>query len=142
MPLKNYKSKVPADRSIQEIQAALVKHGAVGVLMEYEQGTGRIKMLKFLLDLNGKNIPFQLPVDWRKFQAVLKSQGVSRCNDEDYCYRVAWRNVRDWVMAQLALFETEMVTIPQVFLPYCVAKDGKTLYETVLNTPNLLNPSE
>ena len=38
MPIKNYTTKVPANKSIAEIQDALVNHGATGVLYEYEQG--------------------------------------------------------------------------------------------------------
>jgi hypothetical protein len=57
-----------------------------------------------------------LPVHWRKFQRVLELQQVRRWDEEEYVYRVAWRNIRDWVFAQLALYETEIVEMPQVFL--------------------------
>ena len=39
MPIKNYTSKVPAHRSIKEIQDALVSHGATGVLYEMDKVT-------------------------------------------------------------------------------------------------------
>ena len=132
MPIKNYTTTVPANRSIQEIQDALVSHGATGFLLEYEKGTGRIQACKFLLEIKDNQIPFALPVNWRMFQAVLKEQKVKRWNDEDYCYRVAWRNIRDWILAQLALFETEMVELPQIFLPFATdVKSGQTLYEKI-----------
>lgn len=138
MPLKNYTTIVPASRSIEEIQSALVKHGAAGMLYEYEKGTGRIHAFKFALILKGKNVGFALPVNWRLFQAVFKRQRVKRWDDEDYVYRVARRNIRDWVLAQLALYETQMVDIPQIFLPFAVSKNGKTLYEQVQDSPLLL----
>lgn len=138
MPIKNYTTQVPANRSIEEIQNSLVAHGATGFMLEYEKGTGRISALKFILDLEGQMLPFQLPVQWRMFQTVLKSQRVSRWNDEDYCYRVAWRVLRDWIMAQMALYETKMVSIPQIFLPYAVTKDGRTLFERMAENPQLL----
>jgi hypothetical protein len=140
MPLKNYTTKVPANRSIQEIQDTLVKNGAIGVSLRYEQGTGRIEALEFLLQVGNTDtrFPIKLPVDWRAFQRVLIKQGVSRSNDEDYCYRVAWRVVRDWVMAQMALYETQMVSIPQIFLPYVIHKDRRTHFEHVLENPRLL----
>lgn len=131
MPIKNYTTKVPSSRSIQEIQDALVAHGATGVLYEYEQGTGRIAALRFRLPVKEKLVSFSLPVQWRNFQEVLKQQDVNRWNDEDYVYRVAWRDIRDWVMAQLALYETEIVQLPQIFLPFATGKGGKTLYEQV-----------
>lgn len=138
MPIKNYTTKVAANKSIEEIQSALVKHGAIGVLYEYEQGTGRIQALKFKLRIKDADVGFALPVNWRAFQAVLKEQQVNRYDDEDYVYRVSWRNIRDWVLAQLALYETQMVKLPQVFLPFAMGKNGKTLYESVENNGLLL----
>lgn len=136
--IKNYTTKVPADRSIKEIQDALVKNGAAGVLYEYEQGTGRIAALKFLLPIGEQKVAFSLPVQWHRFQAVLKKQGVSRSDDQEYCYRVAWRCIRDWVLAQMALYETQMVELPQVFLPFATDNGGSTLYDKVLKGGFLL----
>lgn len=138
MPIKNYTTSVPASRSIEEIQSALVKNGAVGILYEYEQGTGRIEALKFKLQIDGNVVGFSLPVNWRLFQAVLKKQQVKRYDEEDYVYRVAWRNIRDWVLAQLALYETMIVELPQVFLPFAMNNKGKTLYESVKDGQLLL----
>lgn len=142
MPIKNYTTRVPADRSIEEIQKALVAHGAIGLLYEYEKGTGRIAALKFRLAIKDENIAFALPVNWRRFEQVLKDQGVSRANDEEYVYRVAWRNIRDWVLAQLALYETEIVELPQVFLPFAVGRSGKTIYEEVASGDLLLKSGD
>jgi hypothetical protein len=131
VPIKNFTTKVPANRSIAEIQDCLVRHGATAVLLEYERGTGRIGALKFKMSLGDVEVPFSMPVEWRRFQAVLKEQRVSRWDDEDYCYRVAWRNVRDWVLSQMAFHETRMVELVQVFLPYAVTVDGTTMFDHV-----------
>jgi hypothetical protein len=125
MPIKNYTTVVPANRRITEIQDALVKHGATGVLYKYEQGTGRIEALQFLLRIKNQDVAFSLPVNWRKFQRVLELQQVRRWEEEEYVYRVAWRSIRDWVMAQLALYETEIVDMPQVFLPFATDAKGQ-----------------
>lgn len=147
--LKNYTTNVGANRSIEEIQTSLVKHGAMGVMYEYEQGTGRIHALKFLLMVKEQKVSFSLPVNWRMFQEVLKREEVSKAGsrahrkrswdyqDEDYCYRVAWRCLRDWVLAQMALYETQMVEMPQIFLPFAVI-NGQTLYDQVSNGKFLL----
>jgi hypothetical protein len=140
MPIKNYTTKVPANRSIEEIQTTLVKNGATGVLYEYEKGTGRISALRFRLPIKEKDVGFSLPVNWRRFQEVLKQQQVRRWNDEDYCYRVAWRDIRDWVLAQMALYETEMVELPQVFLPFATDSKGQTIYDKIQNNNFLLGP--
>lgn len=135
MPLKNYTTQVPADRSANEIQTALVKHGADGVLFEYEQGTGRIAALKFKIQIGDKSVGFSLPNRWRAVGQCLARQGIRRArNDEDYVYRVSWRILRDWVMAQMALIEVEMVELEQIFLPYAVTPSGKTFYEEAKDT--------
>ena len=139
MPIKNYTTIVPANRSIQEIQDALVKNGATGVLYKYEEGTGRIKSLQFILPIKDIETPFSLPVNWKLFQQVLKNQKVKRYDDEEYVYRVAWRNIRDWVIAQLALYETQIVELPQIFLPFATNKKGETLYEQLENNQLLLS---
>ena len=145
MPIKNYTSDTPASRSIQEIQDALVKHGASGVLFEYEKGTGRIAALKFKLPVKGQDVGFSLPVGWRQFKAVLVEQrviGPKTKEADDKAYRIAWRCLRDWVLAQMALYETQMVDLPQVFLPYAMSKDGAhTLYDQVVGG-NLLGSGE
>ncbi len=138
MPLKNYTTSVPAVRSVQEIQESLAKHGAIGVLLEYEKGTGRIGGVSFQIELAGKNRFFRLPLQWREAQRVMIEQGVRRANDEDFCYRVAWRIMRDWVMVQMSLVELQIVEVSQIFLSYTIQQNGKTLYENIKIDPNKL----
>lgn len=45
--------------------------------------------------------------------------------------RVAWRIIKDWLAAQLALIKAEMVTLEQVFLPYAQNADGATLFDVL-----------
>lgn len=143
MPIKNYTTKVSANRSMEEIQTALAKNGAIGTIYEFEKGTGRVKALRFAMDVKGKIYNFSLPVNWRKFQEVLKRDKVYRWRDEDYVYRVAWRCIRDWVMAQMAMIEIEMIDMPQVFLPFMNDEVGNTLYEKFLvDDKFLLNSGE
>jgi hypothetical protein len=134
MAIKNYTTTVPAARSIAEVQESLVKHGAKGCMFEYDD-QGRIESLKFLLEQEGNRMSFSLPVEWRKFQIVIERDGIKRWEDEEYCYRVAWRCLRDWVLAQMALYETQMVTVPQIFLPFAMTNSGKTLSEVIADKP-------
>ena len=103
------------------------------MLYKYEQGTGRIEALQFLLRSKNQDVAFSLPVHWRKCHRVLELQQVRQWKEEEHVYRVAWRNMRDWVMAQLALYETEIVEMPQVFLPFATDAKGQTLSEKMLN---------
>lgn len=39
------------------------------------------------------------------------------------------RNIRDWVLAQMAIIEAGMVSMDEVFLPYMTDGRGNTLYQ-------------
>ena len=75
-------------------------------------------------------------------KAKLRRSGSRRASDirvnEDQARRVAWRIVRDWVEAQMAIVELEMAKVDQVFLPYARTPNGQTLYEHV-RASNLLS---
>jgi hypothetical protein len=142
MAIKNYTTKVPALQSVQKIEDSLIKHGACGIQKMYGDDK-RISALSFALPFkDGKNITFSLPCEWRKFQQVLIDQNIPRANDDEYAYRVAWANLRDWVLAQMALYETQIVTMPQVFLPFAHGQNGKTLYEQIIDGRFLLGNGE
>ena len=47
-------------------------------------------------------------------------------------------NSDDWVMTQLALYETKIVDMPQIFLPFATEAKGQTLYEKVVEGKFLL----
>lgn len=138
MALKNYTTKVPAVRSMAEIQEMLQKAGAIGVLLEYDQGTGRIAGLSFQIILGNQKMGFRLPIQWREAQKVLDNEGNKRADDDDYCYRVAWRILRDWVDVQMALIAIKQVQLEQIFLPFAIQKNGKTIFENLISSPHLL----
>ena len=56
--------------------------------------------------------------------------------------RIAWRIVKDSVEAQMALVQTQMVTTAEVFLPYAVMRDGRTLAEYAQTNPSFLLGSD
>ena len=49
--------------------------------------------------------------------------------DREQAEMTAWRNVRDWVLAQMALIESCDVPMQQIFLPYMADDRGRTVYE-------------
>lgn len=139
MAIKNSGITKGADYYISKVQTALVSHGAKGIQMMFD-GDGRVSVLAFALPSPDGNdlMSFSLPCEWRKFQQVIKNDGNRRWNQDEYCYRVAWANIKDWVEAQMALYETQMVTMPQVFLPFAKTKDGRTLAEVIATDSKLL----
>jgi hypothetical protein len=80
------------------------------------------------LQIKNKDVVFSLSAHWHRFQRVLALQQVKRWNEEDYVYCVAWRDIRDGIMAELALYEPEIVDMPQVFVPFATDAKGQTLY--------------
>jgi hypothetical protein len=54
----------------------------------------------------------------------------SKCN-EAQAQKVAWRIVKDWVEAQMAIVEAQLADMAEVFLPYAITKSGTTLYKEV-----------
>lgn len=53
----------------------------------------------------------------------------SKLQTKEQAQRVAWRIVKDWVEAQMAIIEAGIVSAEQVFLPYAQTKSGETVYE-------------
>lgn len=43
--------------------------------------------------------------------------------------RIALRNVKDWIYAQVALVETEQTTMDELFFPKLVDRNERTIYE-------------
>jgi hypothetical protein len=128
--IANYTTTVTAMKSIGEIQGILVAHGAKHILMDYDEGEPI--GIAFISNTAYGDIPFRLPANIDKVQSILNKQRVRTTVSRELAARVAWRILKDWVRAQMAILETEMVTIDQVFLPYMETGKGKTLYEVML----------
>ena len=83
---------------------------------------------------------FRLPCDWHPVLKILENdRKVPRsAANQIQAVRVAWRIVKDWVEAQMALVETRMVTTAEVFLPYAIMKNGQTLSAHIQGNPSFL----
>jgi hypothetical protein len=143
MALLNYTTEIDADKSAAEIAKCLSLHGAQAVMTEYHPDTGVVTALSFKIQVGQQPMGFRLPCDPTPVLKILEQQksrtGNSRIRaNREQAVRVAWRIVKDWVEAQMALVETHMVTTSEVFLPYAVMKDGRTLSEHVQSDPSFL----
>lgn len=129
MPLLNYTTSVPVSRTIGQIQGLLVEAGARSVMTSYDD-IGRPAGIAFAVQTLHGTRSFTLPVNADRVEAVLKRERVAaRYSTPEQAERVAWRIVKDWLEAQLAIIRTEMVTLDQVMLPYMQGIEGKTVYE-------------
>jgi hypothetical protein len=132
MSLLNYTTKVPAMTTIAQIQQILVKHGATDTLTQYENG--RVKSLTFKVNTPQGPLAITLPADVAATQRVLRRSAPRSLCTEDHARDVAWRIIKDWVEAQMALLETEMVSMAEIFLPYVVTDDGRTMFNRLKDT--------
>lgn len=132
MPILNYTTSVPVEKSAQEIQTKLVKAKATAVMSEYS-ADGILTHISFRLDTPHGPMSFRLPANVDGvYQALKKERKCKVARTREQAAKVAWRIVKDWVEAQIAIIQAEMATPAQVFLPYAQdAKTGKTLYEVI-----------
>jgi hypothetical protein len=118
----------------------LSKARATAILTEYDKEEGYVSAISFRILLNIQPVEFRLPCDWRPVLTLLACDPKvpRRLVNQPQAVRVAWRIVKDWTEAQLAIIETRMVKTEQVFLPYAIMRDNKTLYEHVESNPQFL----
>jgi hypothetical protein len=135
--LFTYTTEIEPSKTIAEIQENLVAHGAKSVMANYTDH-GTIEALSFMILTPEKKVmAIRLPCDPKPVQMVLKRQAEERkiprryAEDEHQALRVAWRIVKYWVEAQMALLETQMVKMEQIFLPYAIVRGGRTLFEAM-----------
>lgn len=126
MPLLNYTTKVDVYTTIGAIQGCLVKHGARKIMQDYDS-EGKPQALCFAIETKFGMRGIKLPANVDAVHKVLANQKV-KC-DREQAERVAWRILKDWVEAQMAILESQMVQMDEIFLPYMVAKEGLTTYE-------------
>lgn len=140
MALLNYTTKIDADKTASEIAKCLSMHGAMAVMTEYDQKDGYVTSISFQIMLDGQRIAFRLPCDWKPVLVILQNdRKVPRpLQTREQAVRVAWRIVKDWTEAQMALVETKMQSTMQVFLPYAMTRNGRTLGENMAENPQML----
>jgi hypothetical protein len=131
LPILNYTTQIDAFKTVSEIEYILMKHKAKSIMKEF-QGES-ITGLSFLIDTGYSQIPIKLPVKVDECLAVLKKEkkkGAKSIKDtREQAERVAWRILKDWIEAQMALLDIEMVRMEEIFMPYIVDGQGRTLFE-------------
>lgn len=130
MPILNYTSQIAADKSIMEIQKMLSMRGATKIIIDYE-GSDPVS-LTFALSIDGRLIPFSLPANIQGVYQSLHSQKINkRFKTIEHARKVAWRIMKDWTAAQMAIIDAHMATLDQVFLPYAITPGGQTFYNHI-----------
>ena len=132
MAILNYTTQVSAFKTANEIEEILKNHKALSIMKNYKDGS--ITGLSFLIDTGMQQIPVRLPVKVDECLKVLKKEKRENPRKQikdtrDQAERVAWRILKDWIEAQMALLDIEMVRFEEIFLPYIETQNGQTIYE-------------
>lgn len=129
-PILNYNTRVPAERTIAEIQRLLAKQGANAVMTEYGP-EGEVAAVSFRLEHLGQQIYFRLPAKVDPIYVLVQRHGDRKTRrTREHAAAVAWRIVKQWIEAQLALVQCDQIDMVEAFLPF--AQDqatGETVYQ-------------
>lgn len=134
MPLLNYTTEIEPSKTLGEITSLLVAAKAQAIMTEFD-ASGNPTAIAFKVTGKFGPMGFKLPCNYLAASKVLNAQVNARkiprkyYNDNVQARRVAWRILRQWLEAQLALVELEMVPMEQIFLSYMQTNDGRTVYE-------------
>jgi hypothetical protein len=147
--LKNYTSQMPITRIFDNIRRVLVEHGAKQIVEEYGNN-GEISSIAFIVPIANRMLPIKLPARTERVQHLLERQSKAGQVKESHirrlflygkaderrkqAYRITWKNIHDWIVAQTALLDMELVKLEEIFLPYITNKNGNTLFEVYEQT--------
>lgn len=126
MAIKNYTTTIEVHKSLGEIQGALASHGARKIMVDYDSA-GQPIGVTFGIETPAGPRGFMLPANVAGVKSVFFKQKIRA--QEGQAERTAWRNVRDWIMAQMAIIEAGQVDIEEVFFPYLTDGRGRTVYQ-------------
>ena len=127
MGILNYTTQISVEKTSAEIQKKLTSVGVRAFMTEYDDD-GIMNSMKFQI----RNIFFRLPLNIDGvFKALEEDNLPPRFRSYEQASRVAWRIIKDWIEAQIALIRAGQADLVQVFLPYAQTKEGVTLYEVV-----------
>jgi hypothetical protein len=136
MSLPFYTTSIAPEKTIGEITGLLVRSGARQIMTTFDD-EGYTTGLAFAINTPLGSRGFKLPVNKLAVLKVMQTDGTpNKYLDIEQAERTAWRIIKGWLVAQLALIETQMVTFDEVMLPYMQMEGDKTAYE--LYTSNQL----
>ena len=135
MPILNYSTSIAVEKTTGEIQGKLAQSGAQAVMTEYDSERV-LCALSFRMLCSGIIVSFRLPAQIDRIYVLLQRDNKvpRKLKTREQAARVAWRIIKDWVEAQLAIVEAEQAEMVEVFLPYAQnPATGKTLFEQLSN---------
>lgn len=136
MALLNYSTSIDVHKTLGEIQGLLAKAKSRSISIDYQEGEP--SAVAFVIETPLGLQPFRLPMDGEAiFKTITKQyqrgQVQRRFVTREQAARVGWRIIKDWLAAQIAIVETEMVRLDEVMLPYLVGPGDQTLYQAFVS---------
>lgn len=130
MPIANYSTTVAATVSFGEITGMLVRAKAQAVMSEYNDD-GQMTHIAFRLPSPHGVLSYRLPAN---LDGVLKAMQADKKVPRSACTkaqaeRTAWRILKDWLRAQLAIHEAQIAGLDQLLFAHVQTNTGETVYE-------------
>lgn len=140
MPIANYTTSKEVAETMSEIIVALRRRGVTRISTVYDTD-GEAAGLEFTMATDFGARDFALPVRVDGVQAAL--QRAERAGEfatqrkkagtfatRDHAARVAWAIARDWLRAQSALIDANLVTLDEVMFPWMLGgRTAQTAFE-------------
>lgn len=144
MPIANYSTSIDVAKTYGEIVTILTRVKARAVMSEYSE-SGQMTHVSFRIQGKGDDIiSYRLPanVDGVLY-AMQQDKKVPNSNCTfDQAERTAWRILKDWIRAQMAIYEAGIASMEQLFLPHMQTDNGSTVYERYQANPQILLESK
>lgn len=129
-PILNYTTTISVDKTIGEIQKELSQCDNIQVLTSYDGGVPT--SISFRIETVHGTLSFLLPAKVEKvYEILIKSSAPKSLRTREQAARVAWRVIKDWIEAQVALVKADLVKMEEVFMPFLQDENGKTLYSVL-----------
>lgn len=134
--LLNYTTTIEPIKTAGEVMGMLAAKGVKSINIDYSNGepTG----LSFMIEIKSRPVYFRLPCNYEGAERALRRTTPARYHTTDQAKRVAWRIVKDWVEAQLAIIECGQAEMAEVFLAYAITENGQTLFQRMTQDPSRL----
>lgn len=129
MAILNYTTQIDFNKTVGEIYSILARARVQQISTDYENG--QPSAIRFMLIYFEQPVYFRLPCNIEGvFNSLCNTPKVPyRLKTKEQARRVAWRIIKDWIEAQIAIVEARQAEMVEVFLPYALDKSGRTAFQ-------------
>lgn len=128
MAILNYTTQIDAEKTIGEIYQILLKAKAKEISFENDD-KGDTTAVKFCIFFAGDLLWFRLAPNYMGVLEAMKRDKVQpRFLNLRQSFNVGWRIIKDAIEAQMAIVQSNQGEIAEVFLPYAIDGDGRTVF--------------